>query len=281
MAGSSGGNQTTRTEPPKYQLPYLQDSLSRAQNEYNRTSGGNTVAPFSPETLQAFQGITARATGGSDLTRGAQSLAQNTLSGGFLGSNPYTQQLGQFSDASNPQLDNTFNRAALATQNQLASQFARSGRNVEASEGLRSQQLNDLATGIYGNAYESDQNRALQALGMQQGAYDSERTRQMQALGMAPGLAQQDYFDLGQLANVGAQREMQDQRMMDQPGQSLDDYIRRISGNMGQTTITPTYQNRGAGLLGGALAGAQLGSIFPGVGPVLGGIGGGILGGWG
>lgn len=272
MGSTSGGNQTTRTEPPKYQLPYLQDSLRYAQGEYQ--NGGNRVAPLSGESEQALTGIADRARTGSPITQGAQSLATQTLNGGFLGSNPYMAQLGQFASGSNPHLDATFNQAALATQNQLASQFARSGRNIGASEGLRAQQLGDLATNIYGGAYENDRNRALQATGMQAGLYGDERNRQQQVLGMSGGLAQQDYADLDRLAGVGASREGYQQELLDAPGNALDDYIRRISGNMGQTTITPTTRNRA----GGALGGAMLGSMFGPIGTIGGGLLGGLFG---
>lgn len=217
---TGGGSQTQRTEPPRYQLPYLQDSLRSSQTLYNSTLGTPNmgVAQRSPETLAAQQGIASLA-GGNQLTQNQQNLANQTLSGGFLGSNPY--------------LDDTFNRAALATQNQLASQFGGAGRNVEASEGLRSQQLNDLATSIYG------------------GAYDAERNRQQQVLGMSPQLQAGGYYDLGQLANVGAAQEGYYQQLLDQPGNLLDQYINRVSGNMGTTIKTSGGGDNGAGILGG------------------------------
>jgi hypothetical protein len=279
--GSTSGGGTTRTEPPKYQLPYLQGSLASAQGLYNQQSGGQSVAPLSSETEQALQGITSRATAGSDVTRNANTLASGVLGGDYLNNNPYASQLESFNSMTNPYLDQTYNRAALQSQNALASQFAGSGRNVDASMGLRSQQLNDLATGIYGGAYENDRNRQLQALGMGMGAYDNERNRQQQTLGMSGQLAQADYADLGQLAQVGATREGYNQELLDAPGNALDQYIGRISGNMGQTTINSQSRNRGAGALGGAMAGAQMGSMFGPWGAGIGGILGGIGGGWG
>lgn len=281
MAGG-GGNQTTRTEPPRYQLPYLERGLGYAQDQYSRTASGQNIAPMSSETERALSQIAGRADSGSLANANAQNYATRSLTGGFLGSNPYMNQLQQFSNpGQNPHLDNTFNQAALATQNQLASQFAGRGRNVDASEGLRAQQLGDLATNIYGGAYENDRNRALQATGMQAGLYGDERNRQQQVLGMVPGLQQSSYADLDRLLGVGQTREGYAQQQLDAPGAALDSYLNRVSGNMGQTTITPTSQNRGAGALGGALGGAQIGSIFGPWGSVLGGIGGGLLGGWG
>lgn len=242
MGGSSGGNTTTRTEPPKYQLPYLQGSLSSAQNLYNQQSGTQGVAPLSNESQQALTGITNLATGGNTVNQAGSNLAMQTLNGGFMGANPY--------------LDDTFNRAAMATQGQLASQFAGSGRNVDQSEGNRAQQLNDLSSQIYG------------------GAYNQERDRMQQALLASPQLGQAQYGDLNQLAQVGASREGYQQELLDAPGNALDQYIGRISGNMGQTLINSGgSRNRAAGALGGAMAGYNM---FQNP---WGAIGGGILGG--
>lgn len=249
MNSDSGGG-TTRMEPPKYQLPYLERGLSEAGSIYNQERGGNNIAPISSQTQQSWDLATQRATNGSPNVQAAQDLNTKTLNGGFLGSNPY--------------LDATFNRAALQTQNQLASEFAGAGRNVDASMGLRSQQLNDLATGIYG------------------GAYDSERNRMQDAVGQAIPLANQDYVDLGQLGQVGAAREGYAQEQLDAPGLALDRYLGRVSGNMGQNTYASQARNRGAGAVGGGMLGYQLGSQYGGNwGGLAGAALGGYLGGWG
>ena len=244
MAGGGGGNSTTRVDPPKWQLPYLQFGGQQAQNLYNQ--GGTPVTPFSSETEQGLQGITQQA-GMPGVNSAAGNLATQTLNGGFLGSNPY--------------LDQTFNRAALATQSQLASQFAGSGRNIGASEGLRSQQLNDLATGIYG------------------GAYDSERNRQNQVLGMAPQIDAAQYSGADRLLGVGAQREGLAQEQAGQPGRSLDEFMQRVSGNYGQVNTANQSRNRAAGALGGGMLGSQLGQGYGQYGSMIGG-GLGALGGW-
>jgi hypothetical protein len=238
MGGQSSGG-TQRTEPPKYQLPYLQHGVQQARQLYD--SGQPTVAPMSQATGSALGGMQSLA-GNNQITANAGNLANQTLSGGFLGSNPH--------------LDATFNRAALQTQNHLASQFAGAGRDQEASMGLRSQQLNDLATGIYG------------------GAYDQERNRMQQTLGMSPALGQAQYGDLDRLLNVGQMQEGYQQQQLDAPGNALDQYLGRVSGNMGTTIKT----SQGGGFSGGgAMGGAMLGNmLFPGLGGI---IGGGLLGG--
>jgi hypothetical protein len=252
MNQGGSGSSTTRVEPPKYQLPYLQTGLSEAQGLYDRQQGQNTVAPFSSETQQGLAGITQRAQTGSPITGAADNLATTTLNGGFMGANP--------------QLDNMFNRAAMQSRGQLASQFAGSGRNIGASEGLRSQQLNDLATGIYG------------------GAYDQERNRQMQTLSMSPQLANAGYADFDRLLGVGAQREGLQQEQLDAPGRNLDQFLTRVSGNYGQTQIAPNTRNRAAGAMGGGMMGAQMGQQFGNGNPWatgIGALGGALAGGWG
>jgi hypothetical protein len=240
--------QTTTTTPPAYQLPYLQYGLNQAKSLYDQ---GNPVIPFSPQSEAALAGTEQRATNGSPLVSSANDYVQKSLSGGFLGSNPY--------------LDQTFNQAALATQNQLASQFAGSGRNVGASQGLRAQQLGDLATQIYG------------------GAYNNERQLQQGVLGSVLPLANQDYVDLAQLRGVGSDVEGLAREQAQAPGQALDQYLGRVSGNMGSTQSTPLYRNSAGSILGGALLGSQIGSSAssnPYAG-IIGAIGGGILGGYG
>lgn len=240
--------QVTTTQPPAFQLPYLQYGLNQSKLLYDQ---GNPVIPFSQQSEQALAGVQQRATQGSPLVGTAQNYAQKSLEGGFLGQNPY--------------LDQTFNQAALATQNQLASQFAGAGRNIGASEGLRAQQLNNLATQIYG------------------GAYNTDRQLQQGVLGSALPLANQDYVDLAQLRGVGSDVEGLAREQAQAPGQALDQYLGRVSGNMGSTTQQPLYRNSGASILGGALLGSQLGSSVssnPYAG-IIGAIGGGLLGAYG
>jgi hypothetical protein len=233
--------QTTTTMPPAYQLPYLQYGLGQAREQYQ---DGAQVVPFSPYSEQALQGTAQRAQGGSPLVGAAQGYAQKSLEGGFLGSNPF--------------LDQTFEQARLATQGGLASEFARSGRNVGASEGLRSQQLNDLATKIYG------------------GAYGQERQLQQASLGSALPLANQDYVDLAQLRGVGSDIEGLAREYQEAPQQALDRYLGRVGGiPAGSTTTSPLYRNSGASARGGALLGSQIGSN---TGNPYGGLWGGLIG---
>lgn len=272
MGSSSGSsNTTTRTEPPQFIQPFLQYGAQQARSLYE-TGGpqyypGQTVVPFAPQTEQALALTQQRAVNGSPVTNAAQNYSTSVLNGDYLpgGSN------------GNPYLDRTFQQAANATQNDLSSEFARSGRNTLASMPVRSDQLNNLATSIYG------------------GAYQNERQAQQAMVPFAPSLANQDYVDLQALQGVGsnvedlAGRYMQDQQArydfsQNAPQTNLDNYLARITGSFpGGTTTqsTPIYRNRTAGALGGAAAGAALGSAVPVIGTAVGAIAGGLLGAYG
>lgn len=240
MNTGGGGNSTTRVDPPKWQEPLLRYGGDQARSQYDQHANGqNMVAPFSGDTNSGFGQIRALAGGSSGITANANNLTNQTLSGGFMGSNPY--------------LDQTFQRAALGTQNQLASEFAGHGRNIAASEGLRSQQLNDLATGIYG------------------GAYDQERNRQNQVLGMSGQLDSANYNGANALLGIGAQQENLNQQQLNAPGSALDQYMQRVGGNYGQVNTASGSGNRMAGALGGGMLGSQLGGQFGGNGSLYGG----------
>lgn len=232
MAGG-GSSGVQRIEPPSYQLPYLQTGLMNAQTLYNQ---GNPVAEFGDASRQAQQMMQNRATQGDPTIAEAGNYVRKTLNGGFLNSNPF--------------LDATFNKAAMATQGQLASQFAGARRNVDQSQGNRAQQLNDLATSIYG------------------GNYANERNLMQGALGYAQPLGNQAYADAQALSGVGAQIDTKYQQKLDASGTALDKYLARVRGtDYGSTQTSSGKGNPVAGGIGGAIAGSQFGpwgSLFGG-----------------
>ena len=133
----------------------------------------------------------------------------------------------------------------------------------------RSDQLNNLATNIYGQNYAN------------------ERAMQNSVLGQANSIANQDYVDSAKLAAVGTQREDLTSRQIadnvarhdyaqNAPGIALDQFIARLNNQPGgsASATTPYFSNRGASALGGAATGASLGGQFGygGYGAVLGGL---------
>lgn len=319
MGSSSQPSHTTTTnEPPAFIRPFLQYGAQQSRALYE-TGGpqyypGNTVVPFSSQTENALGLTEQRALQGSAVNNAAQDYATNTLTNSptsQFGSaaNPWATSANPYGGASNPYLDATFNKAADAVQQRLGTQFAGNGRNIGASRAVNADELNNLATGIYGGAYENERNRQLsygqQQLGIGASGYESERDRMAQDIeqqrarqfgvaGLAPNLANQDYVDLQALQGVGSQVEDLTGRLMEDqaarwdfsqnaPQMNLDNYIARVTGAYpGQTATqtTPVHRNRTAGAMGGAMAGAQMGSMFGPWGMGIGAVAGGLLGGW-
>jgi len=320
MGSSSTPSRTTQTtEPPGFIQPFMRHGAEQSLALYN-TGGpqyypGSTVVPFSSQTEAALAGTQARAMNGSPVTQAAQNYATGVLGSspssqfGSAG-NPFASGANPYGGASNPYLDATFNRAADSVQNRLQSGFAGAGRNIDAARPVAAQEMNDLATQIYGGDYAAERNRQLaygqQQLGIGATGYENERNRmaddlerqrsmQFAVAGLSPTLANQDYVDLQALGGVGGQVEDLAGRLMEDqaarwdfsqnaPQINLDNYISRIGGSFpGQSTsaTTPIHRNRTAGALGGAMGGAQLGSTFGPWGTAIGAIAGGLLGGYG
>ena len=259
---------TVTAEPSEFVRPYYEEALGQAQQLYQsdvpQYFPEATYVPFSGQTEAALQLQEQRALAGSPLLGSSQQEIQNILSGQYL------------DPATNPYLQQTFERAAGDVRSQLGSMFAKGGRYGSAAMAeTAGRRMGDIASQIYG------------------GAYERERQRQLQAAQMAPQLAALDYADIGQLAQVGQQREaMEEARLADamqrfqfeqqKPYTKLREYLASIGAPTSQQTVSqqPIYRNLGANLLGGALGGAQLGSLAGlGTGGTLGAaLGGGLLG---
>lgn len=175
--------------------------------------------------------------------------AQNAIGQGLTGQ----QNFGGYQARDvNPYADQAFQNASRATQNQLTSEFARSGRNLDARLPARSEQLQTLAANIYAPAYEAEAQR-------QYGAQEQAANRGLSAYGQS--LNASPYF---------SQTEQ---------GLNLDQYLQRASGMLGylpqeqysssQSTgqgsaTQPLYTNTTANVLGGAMLGNQIGSLWRG-----------------
>lgn len=247
-------NQTTTAQAPSWQLPYQAYGLNQSQAQFqNVNSPTQLVAPFSPQQNQAIQGVTDLAT--NNPTAGAvNNWVTNTLNG-----NP----------ANNPYLNSEFNTAANTVQNRLESEFANSGRGVVGSLPIQSDELNNLATQLYGGAYNTGVQEQEAAAGQAPNAVNT-------SLGLQQGLY-----------NTGQQVQNQAQQYIQAPQTFLNQYLSRVNGNLGTTETTPMYYNNGLLALGGANLGGQagqaLGSYFGNgsLGQGIGTLAGGLLGAYG
>ena len=247
---------------------------------------------------------------GSPVVNAAQGFTENVLQGNsplnqdFTGGPTGSDVLSPFTAQNNPYLDATFNKAAGAVNRNLDTVLARSGRDLHGNLGARADAINDLATDIYGGAYETDRNRALSAASQMSGQIftggqsDLDRrlqaasglgSQQLAAASQAIPLAREDYFDISQLGNVGATVEGMAQNIVDAPYLALERYNSGLSGvPLGQnsSSTNPLYRNPAGGMLGGMAAGAGLGGMMAAPGatglaavggwPML--VGGGLLG---
>lgn len=269
------GQTTTTTTQPSYMYPYIGTALSQAGSLL--ASGGpqyypgQTVAGFSDPQQAAFSGIDSMASGSS--LKPAADYTNSLLTGNFSGPEAKLAQTGQ-GGATNPYLDQMYRQAAGQTQNQLTSEFAGMGRNAAASEPLRAEQLNNLATNLYGGAYQQDQADALaanQALaGMQNNAVGSAQNLDMTRLGLLnaqAGVGQQ-VQNLAQ-QQIGANQQ-QYNYYQQLPYQQLQQYEQFLQGvQPGSQTSNPYFTNPTANALGTALAAQQLYNGYQGNGGAM------------
>lgn len=178
----------------------------------------------------------------------------------------------------NPFLNQTFNRAADSVEGRMRNSTAMQGLSNSGVQQMYNRNLNDLATGIYGGAYDRDANRRMQSglaiSQMQQQARNNDLNRQFAAAQAMPGfLSSAAQFPLG-LGDI--YRSQQQERINEQmrrfqeaqqyPYRSLDVLGRAIAGSMGAggttssvTTQPGMYQpNSTAGMLGAGLTGLGL-----------------------
>ena len=277
MAGGGGTNTVTRTELDPTMRPYVQYGLSEAQRLYQTPNvpqyyPGQTFIGPSAQTTAALEAAQTRAMQGSPLVPAAQQQLQQTISGQFLGANPYLEAALQ------PAFGAAQRQYESAT-NQALSNFSRAGRyGSGAMQGALTNVGGEFARALTGTAGQ---------LGYAN--YADERARQMAATQLAPAMAAQDYADIQRLANVGQQTEAyQEMALQDAinrfnfaqqaPYARLQSFLSGAYGApSGMQQVTPVYRNPIGSALGGALAGSQFGPML-GASSGMGALAGGALG---
>jgi hypothetical protein len=258
---TGGGTATTTksNEPWKAIQPDLTSMYTHA-----RQAGGRpmeffptqTYANNSYETNLAQDLQRQRGMNGSSVTDAMQGELTKTLGGDYLmAGNPYFSAM---SDRIGNEVTKNYN-----------STFGGGGR---WGSGAHAQGLGSgLSDAIGGLAYQN---------------YGDERGRMMQASAMAPAAANQDYFDIAKVAEVGAQKDAMEQQGIDEamarhefqyaePWNRLGNWNSILSGGMNfgtqtGTTRQPTQRSSlGADLLGGGMLGLSL--LGGPVGPAIAG----------
>ena len=253
MPNDSKPSTTTvqNTDPWAGQQPFLKAGFEQAARLYDNNPlqfyPGQTYSPLSGESEAALTAQANRAMQGSPLTGAAQSELTKTLQGDYL------------DPTKNPYLMSMSDQITAKVLPQINARFAASGR---ANSGLGARAAAEGVSSAMANA-------AMQN-------YQAERTNQMRANFFAPQMAQQDYFDIAKLAEVGSAREDFNQQGITEamnrfnfqnqaPWQQLQNYMGLVQGNYGNTsTATQVGPRRsvGAGLVGGGLGGAGVGATI-------------------
>lgn len=245
MSGGNTATQTQQSGPPQFLQPYLNYALQQGTNLYQSPSPsyypGSQVAAPSTATQAGWQDAIARAQSGSAVGNAAQQYGTNVLQGGYLGLNPYQQQVNQSIYASTiPAVD---------------AQFSLGGRYGSGAQ-----------SGTLGTAI------ANQIAPLEYQNYQQERANQQQMAGMAPSLGAQDWTDIQGLMGVGS---AQDQLAQQQIGANVNEW--NYNQNLAQNKLAQFAQLMG-GLPFGQTTTQQTTPAGTDFGSILGKIGGGILG---
>lgn len=233
--GKGGGSSTSNSQIayPDEIKPLLSNVANLSTQLANtpwQGYGGQRYADLNDTQNQALQGITDRATGGSELWNQAQSSLQQMMGDQ---QNPYLDQ--QVTNAQKSVVD-SYN---LSTKPQMESAMVGSGsfgnsglqQMQRQSQNQLQQNLGNVATEMYGNAFNTNQ------------------ANKLQALGMAQGFANQDYTDLNQQLTAGNAYQDQAQNnadfnyeqwqsQQDDPYKKLQAMTGVMTGTAGSTTTT-------------------------------------------
>jgi len=213
--GKGNNNQTkqeTKVEPWAPLQPYLKGAFADAQRVYKGGAPGffpgNTVAPMSGYSAEAFQSMADRARNGNPLMGQASGEISRILSGDYLDPNNNPGFQGALSAAIRPITD-AFRDEVMPG---IDSGFSSAGRYGSGLQGAAYSDANqDLARGIG----DVSSNMAFNNYGM-------ERGNMMNALGMAPGLAAEDWKNISMLGMAGQGLEGYDQRLIDAERERYD-----------------------------------------------------------
>lgn len=184
--GGGGGGTSTTVQSIPDELKPLASAFAQSAINLNNTPyqafQGQRFADLNPTQQAGLDAITNRATQGSQTINMAEQALQQNIQGGQT--NPYLDAMvGRAQDSVRSQ----FNTGAVSSGS-----FGNSGLQEQFTRNL-----GDVASQMYGNAYETD------------------RGRQMQSIGMAQQFGNQAYTDASQLLNAGQIRQDQDQQGRD------------------------------------------------------------------
>lgn len=182
--GSSGSSTTTQNIPTELKplaSAYANKAMGLSNQAYNPYTG-DRFADLNSTQNQGLDMIQQRALNGSQTMDNAEAALNANIQGGQT--NPYLDQMVSKAQDS---VRSQFNTGAVSSGS-----FGNSGLQEQFANNL-----GDVASQMYGQAYEGD------------------RARQMQSIGMAQQFGNQAYQDAGQLMNAGQIQQDQAQQGLD------------------------------------------------------------------
>lgn len=229
VCGGGGGgapeNSVTTQNIPEELKPlaskYAQDAIALSNTPYQAFQG-ERFADLNSTQQAGIGAIQDRALNGSATMNNAEQALNQNITGGQT--NPYLDQMvGKAQDSVRSQ----FNTGAVNSGS-----FGNSGLQEQFQAGL-----GDVATQMYGQAYDQD------------------KQRQMQSIGMAQQFGNQAYTDAGQLLNAGQLQQDQAQQQADfgyqQFQEQKEDPYKKLSAMAGVFQGAPgqssTTSNQGGG----------------------------------
>jgi hypothetical protein len=186
MAGGGGGGGTSKT------VQEIPAELKPLATAYTQKATALADTPYTPYTGQRFADLNGTQLSGLDMIR------NRALNGSPTMDNAESSLNGVIAGGSNPYLDAMVNRAqqnVLSNANIAAARSGSFGNSGIAEQAARN--MGDVATQMYGQAYDGDQ------------------ARRMQAIGMAPTFGNAAYQDASQLLNAGQVEQDQAQQGLD------------------------------------------------------------------
>jgi hypothetical protein len=252
---SGGGTSTVSTSIPSQFVPYYTNALDQGQTLLN--SGGpqyfpgQTVAPLNPLQNAGLTDV-AQTASGPNASTGAQGANEFETSGALL--NP----------SMNPYLQGTFQQGAQQVQNNLDSQFGSAGRNIIGSAPVQSDEMNNLATQLYGGAYQQGVNTMTQASALAPSIDAGTYLPSQELLSSGSGLQ-------GQTQNLINAQQNQWNYNQTLPYQQLSWYSSLLGQNTSpfSSQSSNTAGNPWSTAAGGALTAAAL---YPSVSSAIGGL---------
>ena len=231
-----GGSGTSVTSP---EIPA---ELKPLANLYVQQATGIAQTPFQAYTAPRYADLTGtqnlgigmvqnRALGGSPTMMNAENSLNQFIQGGQT--NPYLDSLVAKSQQSVVDQFNNMVKPQTEAAMRNSGSFGNSGLNqlMQNQQKQAGQQMSDIATQMYGQAYNQDQ------------------ANRMQAIGMAPTFGNAAYYDASQLLNAGNILQQQAQNPLDfayNQFQQAQDYPFKqlqatggvINSNMGSSTTS-------------------------------------------